>query len=228
MRVSDVQTWGVVSVLPNDPVDRAVALMIGHQVSELPVIDIKGHLVGVLTEGHLLRRAELGTEKQRRRWLELFSSPGRLAEEYTRSHTRVVSELMPTGVVTIESEQPLAEAVDLMTTHGIKRIPVTDGDRVVGVLSRARRAARARPHDVARKPRAPRRRGIAVQDRGRGPQNFRSRWGSVEIDVSLGDVTLSARSRTTESAMLFGSPSRTCRAYSRFATTSSGSSPSVM
>lgn len=190
MRVSDVQTWGVVSVLPNDPVDRAVALMLGHKISGLPVIDTSGHLVGVLTEGDLLRRTELGTERQRPRWLEMFASPGRLAEEYTRSHTRVVSELMSTDVVTIESERSLAEAVDLMTKHGIKRIPVTDGDQVVGVVSRA---------DILRALGRTMRPGIHQR---RSDEELRAAIntelsklpfaaGSVEVDVSLGNVTLS-------------------------------------
>ena len=137
MRVADILTWGVVSVLPDDPLERAVALMLGHRVSGLPVIDEAGKLVGILTEGDLLRRVELGTQVERPRWLEFLAGPGQLAEEFTRSHGRKVSELMSERVVTVSPDEPLSEAVDLMTRFRINRVPVVDGGRVVGIVSRA-------------------------------------------------------------------------------------------
>lgn len=137
MRVADVLTWGVVSVLPDDPVDRAISLMLGHRVSGLPVIDANGRLVGILTEGDLLRRVEIGTHVERPRWLAFLTSPGQLAEEFTHSHGRKVSELMTERVVTVSCDEPLSEAVDLMTRFKINRVPVLEDGRVVGIVSRA-------------------------------------------------------------------------------------------
>lgn len=190
MKVGDVQTWGVVSVLPEDSVDRAIALMLGHRASGLPVIDANGALVGVITEGDLLRRAEIGTEVQRSQWRELLAGPGKLAEDYTRAHGRTVSELMTGRVVTIASTAPLAEAVDLMTRHKIKRIPVVDGDRVVGVLSRA---DVLRALSLAMSPRRPEIRSdadlrVAIEaELAKLP--FAN--GTVEFVVCGGEVTLS-------------------------------------
>jgi CBS domain-containing protein len=90
----------------------------------------------MLTEGDLLRRAELGTESRRPRWLDILVSPGKLADEYVHSHSRAVSDLMTADVYFVTEETPVADVVSLMTQHRIKRIPVIDGSKVVGIISR--------------------------------------------------------------------------------------------
>ena len=90
MKVKDVMTSPVVSVEADSSVLQAVRIMLQRRMSGLPVIDKEGHLVGIITEGDFLRRAETGTQRRRPRWLEYLVGPGRLAEEYTRSHGRKV------------------------------------------------------------------------------------------------------------------------------------------
>ena len=80
MKAHDVMTLGVISVQSNASVMRAVHLMLQNKISGLPVVDDKGSLVGIVTEGDFLRRGELGTQRQRPRWLEFLVGPGRLAE----------------------------------------------------------------------------------------------------------------------------------------------------
>ena len=70
MKAHDVMTWGAVTVEPEASAARAVRLMLQNHISGLPVIDDKSHLVGIVTEGDFLRRDELGTQRQRPRWLE--------------------------------------------------------------------------------------------------------------------------------------------------------------
>jgi CBS domain-containing protein len=74
----------VVSVLPDQSVFDAAKLMLEKKISGLPVVDDTGNLVGIVTEGDFLRRAEIGTKRQRPRWVEFFMGPGRLADEYVR------------------------------------------------------------------------------------------------------------------------------------------------
>src|SRR4051794_33098634 len=81
MKASDVMTRRVVTIHADETLRIAAERMLAHHISGLPVIQ-GGKLVGMLTEGDLLRRAELGTEKRRARWLEWLTSPGKLAEEY--------------------------------------------------------------------------------------------------------------------------------------------------
>ena len=137
MKAKDVMTHCLVTVTPEAPIRDAIARMIGHEVSGVPVIDADGKLVGIVTEGDFLRRAEMHTEAPRRRWLELLLGPGSDAAEYARSHGHSVRDVMSPNVVTVGKETPLSEVVRLMEEQAIKRIPVIDGDRLVGIVSRA-------------------------------------------------------------------------------------------
>jgi CBS-domain-containing membrane protein len=90
MKAVDVMTRNVVSVKLDSSVFEAAQLMILNRISGLPVLDISGTLIGVLTEGDLLRRAETATERRRPSWLEFFLGQGRLATEYIRTHGRKI------------------------------------------------------------------------------------------------------------------------------------------
>ena len=136
MRAQDVMSRDVVTVTPDDTVVQAARLMLQGKFSGLPVVDANGSLVGMVTEGDLLRRAETGTVCRRPRWLELIAGPGRLAAEYTRSAGKFVKEVMTRGAQAVTGDTELADIVDLMERNHIKRVPVTKGDRVVGIISR--------------------------------------------------------------------------------------------
>jgi CBS domain-containing protein len=137
MNASDVMTRTVLSVRPDVAVADAIRMMLDNRISGLPVIDDSGRLVGILTEGDLLRRGETGTERHRPRWLEILMGPGRLAEEYVRTHGRRIGELMTRDPISVAPGTPLKEIVELMERRRIKRVPVLDGEVMVGILSRA-------------------------------------------------------------------------------------------
>jgi CBS domain-containing protein len=137
MKVADVMTNRVISVTPNVTVAEAARLMLQAGISGLPVVDELGSIVGIVTEGDFLRRAEAGTAKRHSRWLEFFMSPGKLAQEYARSHGRKVSEIMTPDPLCVTEETPLSDAVELMEKHRVKRLPVIRGKKAVGMLSRA-------------------------------------------------------------------------------------------
>jgi CBS domain-containing protein len=137
MNVGDAMTGGVKTVFADEQVTVAMQLMLESHVSGLPVVDRQGRLVGMLTEGDLMRRVELGTERRHPRWLEYILGPGRLAKEYVNAHGRRVEEVMTADVATIDRSMPLMEAVSLMEGRHIKRLPVLDRGRLVGIISRA-------------------------------------------------------------------------------------------
>lgn len=137
MKAEDVMTHCVISITPDASIAEAIARMISHEVSGMPVIDDHGRLVGMITEGDFLRRAETGTEGPRRRWVELLLGAGSEAEDYARSHGRSVRHVMSTNVLTVAPEASLDEVVRVMEEHAIKRIPVLEEGRVVGIVSRA-------------------------------------------------------------------------------------------
>jgi CBS domain-containing protein len=137
MQAQDVMTQYVISVGPNDTIARAIRAMLQNDISGLPVLDEAGGLVGMITEGDLLRRAETGTQRRRPRWLEFLVGPGKLADEYVHSHGRKVGEVMTANPVSVTEETPLEDVVSLMEKRRIKRIPVVRAGKVVGIVSRA-------------------------------------------------------------------------------------------
>ncbi len=137
MKASDVMTVGAASVHPDTSVAEAARIMLQHRISGLPVVDKEGKLLGMVTEGDFLRRAEIGTEQERPRWLELWLSAGELAQEYVHAHARKVEDVMTHDVVTVKPDTPLSEAVELMERHDFKRLPVVRDGKVVGIVSRA-------------------------------------------------------------------------------------------
>src|SRR5262245_33350204 len=137
MHARDVMTWSAITVRPDESVTRAVQLMLQNKISGLPVVDDKGRLVGIVTEGDFLRRGELGTQRQRPRWLEFLLGPGRLAAEYVQASGQKVAQVMTPEVKTITSESPLEEVVRLMERHRVKRLPVVQDGKLIGIVSRA-------------------------------------------------------------------------------------------
>jgi CBS-domain-containing membrane protein len=111
--------------------------MIENRISGLPVVDAAGRLVGMVTEGDFLRRTETGTEIRRPRWLQFLLSPGRLADEYVRTHARKVGEVMTPDVAAVTEDTLVDEIVRLMERSRIKRVPVLRDGRLVGIVSRA-------------------------------------------------------------------------------------------
>jgi CBS domain-containing protein len=137
MRARDVMVRAVATTTPETTVETVARLMINLRISGVPVLDRNGWLVGIVTEGDLLRRAETGTERRRSRWSERFSQNSRLAAEYIKSHARRVEDIMTREVVSVGELATLAEIAELMETRRIKRVPVVHDGKIVGIVSRA-------------------------------------------------------------------------------------------
>jgi CBS domain-containing protein len=136
MKAKDVMTRHVITIAPDASILQALRLMLQHKISGLPVVDNKGNLAGIITEGDFLRRAETGTERKRPRWLEFMVGPGTLANDYVHSHGRRIDEVMTCDIHTVTEDTPLEDVVALMEKHRIKRLPVVCGSELVGIVSR--------------------------------------------------------------------------------------------
>jgi CBS domain-containing protein len=121
--------------MPGHSVWHAARIMLEHKVSGLPVIDGDGCLVGMFTEGDLLRRVEYGLPAGRPLWSEAISPEG-AARDFVRSHSWRVSDVMTAPVVSVSEATSLADVALLFGTRGIKRVPVLRGGQVVGIVSR--------------------------------------------------------------------------------------------
>lgn len=191
MKVSDVMNRRVQTVLETDDVRVAMHAMLDGGFSGVPVIDRAGSLVGILTEGDFIRRAETGTARTRSFWQEFLLGTDRLAHEYADTHGRIVREIMTREVCAVDASALLQMAVALMEQHNFRRLPVVENGHLVGVLSRSD-LVRACLHIMEHE-----RYGSTVGDaliRARIIQLVASQpWGpkeTVRIDVAHGQVDL--------------------------------------
>ncbi len=137
MQAGDIMTRKVATLRPETTIADAIATMVDGRISGVPVLDGFGRLVGILTEGDLLRRTEIGTEPHRPGWLRFLRGTGRAATDYVRARTHRVEDVMTPTPETVGSAATLDEVVALMERKRIRRVPVVDGGVLVGIVSRA-------------------------------------------------------------------------------------------
>jgi len=137
MLVRDVMTTPVIGVDPNASIGDAARVMLGHKISGLPVIAASGELVGMVSEGDFLRRAELGTDPHLAGLMRFLESSAKQADTYVRTRGRKVSEVMTKNARSIAPGAALEDAVAVMLKHHVKRLPVVEGGKIVGIVSRS-------------------------------------------------------------------------------------------
>lgn len=137
MKVADIMVKDVVSAGPEDPVREIAARMLERHISGIPVVDGGGRLLGVVSEGDLIRRPEIETDGPRKGWLRLFLSDEARARDFVKHHGRKVSEVMTRPAISVATDTPLNEVVRLMERHRVKRLPVVEHGKLVGLVTRA-------------------------------------------------------------------------------------------
>jgi CBS domain-containing protein len=137
MKAKDVMTTAVVAVRPETVVSEIARMMLQRRISAVPVVDDADHLLGIVSESDLMRRADGGTARHPSWWLSLVSSPEERAIAYIKSHGKRASDVMTSAVVAVPEEASLEEVAELLERHRIKRVPVLRGERLVGIVSRA-------------------------------------------------------------------------------------------
>jgi CBS domain-containing protein len=137
MRAHQIMTRQVITVGSDTPIAEAAETMLRHHVSGLPVVNATGKLIGIVSEADFLRRAEIGTQRKRGRWLQLLLGPGRSAADFVQERGRLVGEIMTPDPITVVEDTPLEEIVQLMEKRHIKRVPVLRGDQIVGIVTRS-------------------------------------------------------------------------------------------
>jgi len=137
----DIMTRDVRTVGPDATVSAVIQIMVACHASGVPVVTGSRQILGIITEGDLLRRVETATEHgaghKPRYFLDLLLGGGREITDYIRSHSRRVSDLMTEVVVTVAEDAPLAEVVRLMEKHRVRRLPVERDGRLTGIVARS-------------------------------------------------------------------------------------------
>lgn len=137
MRAHQIMTRPVITVTPDASILDAANTMLRQHVSGLPVVDATGKLVGIVSEGDFIRRSEIGTQRKRGRWLKFLLGAGATATDYSHGHGRRVSDVMTPEPITVAEGSTLEQIVTTMEKNGVKRLPVMQGDKLVGIISRA-------------------------------------------------------------------------------------------
>jgi CBS domain-containing protein len=137
MRTHQIMTRKVITVGIATPVVDAANIMLEKHVSGLPVVDEVGKLVGIVSQGDFIRRAEIGTQRKRGRWLKFLLGPGRAASDFVHERGRKVGEIMTPNPWTVTEDATLEDVVELMEHNNIKRLPVVRADHLVGIVTRS-------------------------------------------------------------------------------------------
>jgi CBS domain-containing protein len=137
MKAADVMVSAVISVRPTARVEEVARILLANHISAVPVIDEEGELLGIVSEGDLMRRPEAGTERRRSWWLEHLTGKQILASEYVKSHSHKISDVMTRSVITATPDTPLGDIATLLERNRIKRVPIVQNGKVVGIVSRA-------------------------------------------------------------------------------------------
>lgn len=135
MQAKDVMTVNVISVSEDATVHAIVNLLLRYRVSAVPVVDAAGKVVGIVSEGDLLRPEGASLKAKHPWWLEAIQVGRTVA--YDRAHGRTAGAVMTRQVVTVDEGAPLNEIAALLERHHIKRVPVLRDGRLVGIISRA-------------------------------------------------------------------------------------------
>jgi CBS domain-containing protein len=134
MRVEDIMTRDVITVRPETTIHEAAALMVTHGISGLPVVDDACRVVGIVSEGDLILRQK---ERRSRPWWRSFLDDGeKLAREYQKRAGTTVGDAMTRSVLCVSPRLPIESVAVVLDEQRIRRVPVVDLGRLVGIVSR--------------------------------------------------------------------------------------------
>lgn len=135
----DLMSRDVVVVHPETSLREAVSLMADRRVSGVPVVDADGTIVGMLSEGDLVRWHE-GYSAKQAKWLDMLADGFILAPDFLegiRSEQHKVKSIMSKGATTVTEDILAREIASMMYAKKIKRVPVLRDGRLVGIVSRS-------------------------------------------------------------------------------------------
>ena len=138
MKARDVMTLAVFTVKPTTSIKDVACLFMERRISAVPVVDDQGKIVGIVSEGDLVHRTEISTERRHPWWLDLMVRDEVIdAKEYIKAHAKRVADVMTRNVITAAPDTSLQEIAEILEKYGIKRLPIVRDGRLVGIVSRA-------------------------------------------------------------------------------------------
>ena len=191
MQAKDVMTHNVITVNPETTVENIAKVLLDNRISAVPVVTQDQQILGIVSEGDLMRRPEIDTERSRSWWLDFVRGSQENAADYIKTHGLAAEQIMTKQITTVEEHTPLGEIAQLLEKKHIKRVPVVKSNKLVGIVSRANILQSLATH-----------KSTLSQPTSIDDQNLRSkiltsirekRWvthGTPNVIVSNGDVEL--------------------------------------
>jgi CBS domain-containing protein len=136
MKAQDIMTREIATVRPETSVREIAALMMEKNISGVPVVSENGAILGIVSEGDLLHRAEVGTERKHKWWFRIFADSDAAAREYAKAHGLSARDIMSRHVISVRDDADLRDVADILDSQRIKRVPVLHDGRLVGIISR--------------------------------------------------------------------------------------------
>jgi CBS domain-containing protein len=140
MQARDIMTADVVTVAPQTPVGEIARLLAEKQISGAPVVDDAGRLRGIVTEADLILRAARPHFPRYIPFLEgviFLENPRHYEEQVEKILATTAEEIMTAKVITVAPDARVEEVATLMAERNINRVVVVEGERVVGIVTRA-------------------------------------------------------------------------------------------
>ena len=137
MQARDIMTASVVTVRPATEVSEIAKLLLARNISAMPVVVDQDKVVGIVSEGDLMRRSENETERQRSWWIRAFAEPEARARDYIKTHGMCAKDIMSKKVISVSEDTSLADIAETLEKHHIKRVTVMRDGKLVGIVSRA-------------------------------------------------------------------------------------------
>jgi CBS domain-containing protein len=144
MKARDVMTLAVYTVKPTTSVKDVAHLFVERRISAAPVVDDQRKIVGIVSEGDLVHRSEISTQRRHPWWLVLMAGDEGLAADYIKAHAKQVADIMTRKVITAGPDTPLQEIAEMLEKYGIKRLPIVRDGQLVGIVSRVVRCHNTR------------------------------------------------------------------------------------
>jgi CBS domain-containing protein len=136
MKAHEIMTRDVITVRPETSVRDIAGLMVEKHISGVPVLTDDGRIVGIISESDLLHRTEVETERRRKWWFRAFGDNKQLAQDFAKAHGLKAHEVMSRYVVSVREDAELRDVADILDNRRIKRVPVIESNRLVGIITR--------------------------------------------------------------------------------------------
>ena len=134
MKVTDAMTHDVMTLASDASLKEAAELFDRHGIGGAPVVDVAGHVIGVLTDKDIVIK-ERGSVPHRS-WRDLLLRPAAVASVAAKVEARIVADAMSAPAIAASARWSIADVADVMIEHGVNRLPVLDDEKLVGIITR--------------------------------------------------------------------------------------------